>query len=315
MLNKPSALTSAEFETMKKHASMGARILTAVDFPYPIVPIVRHHHERWDGGGYPDGLVGAEIPLGARILAVVDCFDALTSDRPYRPRLTDEQAAEILRSRQATFYDPVVVEKFVELIPELRRADAACVERRGYSGISRRGPGTHADAQSPQGEIGRHDASSVGCAGPHRRAHRAPGRRRRVPVRGQCASRRTDRRSRDTAYPARGRRPAYTGWVRRVGLGGRESQHDPPCGAGLDVGELANVYTLKIVCGDAGIRGRRSCSASSPCMLQTHRYQMRRSTGVGLLAQEVGLLIARGAVPVAHSHFRPAARLPFAAVS
>jgi len=124
VLNKPSALTPAEFETMKKHASMGARILTAVDFPYPIVPTVRHHHEQWDGRGYPDSLVGAEIPLGARILAVVDCFDALTSDRPYRPRLTDAQAVAILQSRRGTFYDPAVVDRFVELVPELRRRDA-----------------------------------------------------------------------------------------------------------------------------------------------------------------------------------------------
>ena len=130
VLNKPSALTPAEFETMKKHASMGARILAAVEFPYPVVPIVRHHHEQWDGRGYPDGLVGAEIPLGARILAVVDCFDALTSDRPYRPRLTDENAIEILRSRKNTYYDPVVVDKFIELAPELRRGDEASPEHR-----------------------------------------------------------------------------------------------------------------------------------------------------------------------------------------
>ncbi len=119
VLNKPSKLTPSEFDTMKKHATMGARILTAVDFPYPIVPIVRHHHEQWDGRGYPDGLVGSEIPLGARILAVVDCFDALTSDRPYRAKLTEAQAIEVLRSRRSTFYDPAVVEKFIELIPEL----------------------------------------------------------------------------------------------------------------------------------------------------------------------------------------------------
>jgi putative nucleotidyltransferase with HDIG domain len=125
ILNKPSALSRAEYETMKKHANMGARILTAVDFPYPIVPIVRHHHEQWDGGGYPDGLVGAEITLGARILAVVDCFDALTSDRPYRPKLSDERAMDILRARKGSFYDPMVVERFIELIPALRVDDAA----------------------------------------------------------------------------------------------------------------------------------------------------------------------------------------------
>ncbi len=69
---------------MKLHARVGAEILSEVDFPYPVVPIVRHHHENWDGTGYPDGLRGADIPLGGRILAVVDCFDALRSDRPYR---------------------------------------------------------------------------------------------------------------------------------------------------------------------------------------------------------------------------------------
>ncbi len=123
VLNKPTELTRAEYESMKKHASMGARILTAVDFPYPIVPIVRHHHERWDGRGYPDGLAGTEIPLGARIIAVVDCFDALTSERPYRPKLSDHRAVEMIRARTGSFYDPTVVETFVALVPRLREQD------------------------------------------------------------------------------------------------------------------------------------------------------------------------------------------------
>src|SRR4029079_7129247 len=92
ILNKPGPLTSAEFDKMKLHASVGGDILAAIDFPYPVVPIVRHHHENWDGTGYPDGVAGAAIPIGARILSVVDCFDALTSDRPYRPRLSDDEA-------------------------------------------------------------------------------------------------------------------------------------------------------------------------------------------------------------------------------
>src|SRR5207253_6542092 len=96
ILNKPGRLTPAEFDRMKVHASVGADILSAIDFPYPVVPIVRHHHENWDGTGYPTGLSGTEIPIGARILSVVDCFDALTSDRPYRPRLSDEEALAIL---------------------------------------------------------------------------------------------------------------------------------------------------------------------------------------------------------------------------
>src|SRR5581483_7133306 len=114
-LNKPGKLTEAEFEKMKLHASVGADILSAIDFPYPVVPIVRYHHENWNGTGYPDGLKGTEIPIGARILSVVDCFDALTSDRPYRPRLTDEEAIRILMERRGTMYDPLVVDTFVRV--------------------------------------------------------------------------------------------------------------------------------------------------------------------------------------------------------
>src|SRR5262245_26990724 len=115
ILNKPGTLTEAEFAIMKLHASAGADILSAIEFPYPVVPIVRHHHENWDGTGYPDGLRGTDIPIGARILAVVDCFDALTSDRPYRPRLTDAEAIEILKSRKGSMYDPLVVDAFLTI--------------------------------------------------------------------------------------------------------------------------------------------------------------------------------------------------------
>jgi putative nucleotidyltransferase with HDIG domain len=113
ILNKPGKLTYAEFEKMKRHAPIGAEILSSIEFPYPVVPIVRHHHENWDGTGYPDGLKGAEIPLGARILSVVDCFDALTSDRPYRRRMTEQDALQIIGDRRGTMYDPVVVDAFV----------------------------------------------------------------------------------------------------------------------------------------------------------------------------------------------------------
>jgi putative nucleotidyltransferase with HDIG domain len=112
ILNKPGRLTEAEFEKMKLHASVGADILSAIDFPYPVVPIVRYHHESWDGSGYPDGLRGTDIPIGARILSVVDCFDALTSDRPYRRRLSDDEALQILNERKGTMYDPWVVQTF-----------------------------------------------------------------------------------------------------------------------------------------------------------------------------------------------------------
>jgi putative nucleotidyltransferase with HDIG domain len=119
ILNKPGKLTPAEFEKMKLHASVGADILSAIDFPYPVVPIVRHHHENWNGGGYPDGLRGSDIPIGARILSVVDCFDALTSDRPYRPRLSDADAIKILQERRGTMYDPLVVDTFLATYTEL----------------------------------------------------------------------------------------------------------------------------------------------------------------------------------------------------
>ena len=119
ILNKPGKLTSKEFDVMKQHANIGADILGSIHFPYPVVPIVRHHHESWDGTGYPDKLKGVAIPLGARILSVVDCFDALTSDRPYRPALSVDDAIAILVQRRGTMYDPLIVDRFIEAQQEL----------------------------------------------------------------------------------------------------------------------------------------------------------------------------------------------------
>ena len=125
ILNKPGRLTSNEFDVMKQHANIGADILGSIHFPYPVVPIVRHHHESWDGSGYPNKLKGVDIPLGARILSVVDCFDALTSDRPYRPRLPVEEAIAILLQRRGTMYDPLIVDRFVEAQQELSEIAAS----------------------------------------------------------------------------------------------------------------------------------------------------------------------------------------------
>ena len=113
ILNKPGRLTPAEFDKMKRHPAIGANILSSIEFPYPVVPIVRHHHENWDGTGYPDGLRGDQIPVGARILAVIDCFDALTSDRPYRRRMTEAEALAIVRDRRGSMYDPAIVDAFL----------------------------------------------------------------------------------------------------------------------------------------------------------------------------------------------------------
>jgi putative nucleotidyltransferase with HDIG domain len=119
ILNKPGKLTEAEFEKMKRHVDVGADILSLVQFPYPVVPIVHCHHENWDGTGYPRGISGADIPIGARILSVVDCFDALTSDRPYRGRMTVAAALQILRERSGGMYDPLVVSTFIEVYPSI----------------------------------------------------------------------------------------------------------------------------------------------------------------------------------------------------
>jgi len=110
IINKPGRLTPEEFEKMKIHPVVGAEILSRVGFPYPVVPIVRSHHERWDGNGYPDGLRGEEIPLGARILTAVDCLDALASDRQYRRALPLDEAMEKVAELAGKQFDPKVVE-------------------------------------------------------------------------------------------------------------------------------------------------------------------------------------------------------------
>jgi len=119
IISKPGKLTPEEFEKMKIHPIVGAEILEQVDFPYPVVPIVRAHHEKWDGSGYPCGLAGEAIPIGARILAAVDCLDALASDRQYRKALPlDKAMAEVVAETGKSF-DPRVVEilrrRYIEL--------------------------------------------------------------------------------------------------------------------------------------------------------------------------------------------------------
>ena len=110
IINKPGRLTPEEFEKMKIHPIIGADILEKVAFPYPVAPIVRAHHEKWDGSGYPDGLKGEEIPIGARILTTVDCLDALSSDRQYRKALPLDEAMMSIAKESGTAFDPRVVE-------------------------------------------------------------------------------------------------------------------------------------------------------------------------------------------------------------
>src|SRR5204862_114994 len=106
IISKPGKLTPEEFEKMKIHPIVGAEILERVEFPYPVVPIVAAHHEKWDGSGYPKGLRDQEIPIGARILSAVDCLDALASDRQYRRALPLDKAMQIVAGESGKAYDP-----------------------------------------------------------------------------------------------------------------------------------------------------------------------------------------------------------------
>ncbi len=120
VLLKPDMLTADEYEAMKQHAVLGAVMLAALPGMEPVVPVVRSHHERWDGKGYPDGLAGEEIPLLARLLAVADAFSAMTADRPYRKGMDWHSAlAELQRQKQKQF-DPLMVDAFMAAVNKRR---------------------------------------------------------------------------------------------------------------------------------------------------------------------------------------------------
>jgi len=121
IISKPGKLTPEEFEKIKIHPVVGAEILERVQFPYPVVPIVRAHHEKWDGSGYPSGLRGEEIPIGARILAAVDCLDALASNRQYRRALPLDRVMEIISAEAGKSFDPKVVEVLQRRYKELEQ--------------------------------------------------------------------------------------------------------------------------------------------------------------------------------------------------
>lgn len=125
ILNKPGRLSSAEFEKMKIHTTVGAQMLSRVDFPYPVVPIVRHHHEQWNGLGYPDALKGEQIPMTARIISVVDCFDSVREDRPFRRGMTREEAIALLLRGSGTHFDPRVIDLFLKHLPTFEAQIAA----------------------------------------------------------------------------------------------------------------------------------------------------------------------------------------------
>jgi putative nucleotidyltransferase with HDIG domain len=115
ILNKPGRLTDEEFEIIKGHPDIAANILSSLEFLTEVVPLVRHHHEHYAGGGYPLGIAGEDIPLGARIIAVADAFNAMTSDRPYRTSLAHDVAIRELMKHSGTQFDPEVVRAFLRV--------------------------------------------------------------------------------------------------------------------------------------------------------------------------------------------------------
>lgn len=120
ILNKPGKLDPEEWEQMKSHTTVGDSLVADMNFPYDIRPIVRNHHERWDGSGYPDRLAGSQIPFTARILCVADVFDALTTTRSYRPAFTAEQALDIMREEAGRVVDPELFDAFSsKVVPDL----------------------------------------------------------------------------------------------------------------------------------------------------------------------------------------------------
>src|SRR5258705_3280321 len=140
ILNKPGRLTPAEFEKMKIHTVVGAQILSRVDFPYPVIPIVRHHHEQWDGRGYPDKLKGEQIPITARIISVVDCFDSVREDRPFRRGMTMDEATALLLRGSGIHFDPKVVEQFIRHLPRFEVEIAALGLQHQSASIERHEP-------------------------------------------------------------------------------------------------------------------------------------------------------------------------------
>ena len=120
ILNKPGKLEEKEWEQMKSHTTVGDSIVAEMNFPYDIRPIVRNHHERWDGSGYPDRLAGKDIPFTARILCVADVFDALTTTRSYRPAFSAEEALRIMQEEAGKVVDPDLFATFEEdVVPDL----------------------------------------------------------------------------------------------------------------------------------------------------------------------------------------------------
>ncbi len=118
ILHKPGPLDEEEWKIMRLHPDIGARIVAGIPFLQDTIPLIRHHQERWNGTGYPDGLQGEEIPILARMFAIVDAFDALTSKRPYRKKISTQEAIEYLREQSGILFDPNMIDVFEKVVME-----------------------------------------------------------------------------------------------------------------------------------------------------------------------------------------------------
>ncbi len=155
ILAKPGPLTPEEFQKVQIHPQIGAEIIASVPFPYPVAPLILSHHERWDGRGYPAGRKGEQIPLGARVLGLVEYFDALTSDRPYHKAIDVDAAVSLLQKESGNALDPRVVETFLRILPDLRlQAHKADVEAHSFS-LPFRDPDALVGATKPKKERSR----------------------------------------------------------------------------------------------------------------------------------------------------------------
>ena len=124
LLGKPGPLTREEYDQVKQHAAIGADLLAGLSVPGTVALLVRHHHENWDGTGYPGRLRGEDIPAGARALSVADCYDAMTSDRPYRRAMGHTAARAIMSRRRGTMFDPEMTDAFFQIVQGLRPVSA-----------------------------------------------------------------------------------------------------------------------------------------------------------------------------------------------
>src|SRR5437899_11875308 len=151
ILSKPGPLTQEEFQKIRIHPQVGAEIIGGVPFPYPVAPLILAHHERWDGNGYPDGLTGETVPLGARVLAAVDYFDALITDRPFQKGIAVTEAFDQLRLERGKALDAHVVDTFARVYHTLSEKAEASQEHslRARSLASAPSAATHADTRAP----------------------------------------------------------------------------------------------------------------------------------------------------------------------